>query len=115
MPGLSSYLVRRYGETILELVARGMTSSPPEPPPRFPRPRKAVMARHQALRTWRRQVAAKRQVDTDVVLSNATLWALAERNPKSMADLAGVNGLGPWRRQTYGPAILDVLRKASSQ
>jgi ATP-dependent DNA helicase RecQ len=67
------------------------------------------VARFQALRAWRKRVAAKRGVDVDVVVSNATLWALAEQNPRTVADLAGIEGLGPWKRKTYGEAILRVL------
>ncbi|MBN1956352.1 MAG: HRDC domain-containing protein [Anaerolineae bacterium] len=109
--GLTPYLIRRYGRPLLEAVARGETGPIPTPPPQPPRPDRAVLARYQALRDWRRGVAARRQVDTDVVLSNATLWALAERNPSTVADLQGIEGLGPWKRQEYGAKILRVLAK----
>ena len=67
------------------------------------------MARFQALRVWRKQVAAERGVDPDVVIGNAVLWALAEQNPRTLEDLESIEGLGPWKRKKYGEAILKVL------
>ncbi|HHS98071.1 MAG TPA: ribonuclease D [Chloroflexi bacterium] len=101
--------LHRYGEAILEAIARGERRPPPEPPPSPPPPAEPVLQRYHALRAWRREVAARRGVENDVVLPNAVLWALAERNPTSLGELADVPGLGPWKRKTYGPAILEVL------
>ena len=67
------------------------------------------MARFQALRAWRKRVAAERGVDVDVIVSNAALWALAEQHPRALEDLCHVEGLGPWKRKAYGEAILKVL------
>jgi ribonuclease D len=107
--GMKPYHVRRYGERILRAVRRGMHARPPHPPPPPPRHSEAQVARFQALRAWRKRVAARRGVDVDVVVSNATLWALAEQHPRTVADLASIEGLGPWKRKTYGEAILSVL------
>lgn len=101
--------LHRYGKAILEAIARGERRPPPEPPPSPPPPAEPVLQRYHALRAWRREVAARRGVENDVVLPNAVLWALAERNPTSLGELADVPGLGPWKRKTYGPAILEVL------
>lgn len=107
--GISPYLARRYGASLLAAIALGEKGTPPDPPPCNSRPKEAVMTRHNALRAWRAQVAARRGVDTDVVISNATLWALAERAPQSLEEMEGIEGLGPWKRRTYGPDILRVL------
>jgi ribonuclease D len=109
--GMKPYHVRRYGERILRAVQRGMHAPLPQPPPPPPRHSEAQVARFQALRAWRKRVAAKRGVDVDVVVSNATLWALAEQPPRTIAGLASIEGLGPWKRKTYGKAILRVLAK----
>jgi len=107
--GLSPYLVRRYGRALLDAVRRGEAGRPPEPPTRSSRPDNEVVERYHVLRAWRRRVAARRGVDTDVVLPNAVLWALAERNPTTLEELEDIPGFGPWKRQTYGEAILRVL------
>jgi len=114
VPGVSRGLLRRYGKTLLEAVARGERNLPPQPPPAPPPPDEAVLHRYHALRVWRRQVATRRGVKSDVVLPNAALWALAERNPATLDELADIPGLGPWKRRTYGPAILSVLASCHS-
>ncbi|HID89580.1 MAG TPA: hypothetical protein EYP52_07720, partial [Anaerolineae bacterium] len=81
------------------------------PPP----PDESVIHRYHALRAWRRQVAAERGVKSDLVLPNAALWALAERNPTSPDELTDIPGLGPWKRTTYGPAILKTLAASNEQ
>ena len=113
VPGLARHLLRRYGPALLAAVARGEKAPAPKPPPSSPRPSDEQLARHKALRSWRRRVAARRGVDSDVVLSNAVLWALAERNPATLEELEGIEGLGPWKRATYGPDLLRVLRRMS--
>jgi len=107
--GLKPYHVRRYGGRILRAIKRGMRARSPQPSPPPPRHSEAEVARFQALRVWRKQVATERGVDADVIVSNAVLWALAEQNPATLKDLEGIEGLGPWKRQTYGEAILRVL------
>jgi len=107
--GLKPYHVRRYGKRILRAVKRGLSVRPPDPPPPPPRHSEAEIARFQALRTWRKGVAERRGVGPGVVVSNAVLWTLAERNPCTCEGLKRIDGLGPWKRKTYGEAILDVL------
>ena len=48
-------------------------------------------------------------MDVDVIVGNAALWALAEQNPRTTEEMVGIDGLGPWKRQAYGEAILGVL------
>jgi ribonuclease D len=107
--GLKPYHTRRYGGHILRAIKRGTHARPPDPPPPPPRHSGAEVARFQALKGWRKQVAAERQVAPDVVVGNAVLWALAEQNPRSPDGLERIEGLGPWKRKTYGEAILEVL------
>jgi ribonuclease D len=109
--GLSSYPIRRYGQQILEAIAKGKRSSPPRRPSLPSRPDDAVTARYEALRSWRRQVAKQREVDTDVVLPNAVLWRLAEQHPTTLDELKTIENLGPWKRETYGEDLLEILRK----
>ncbi|MFQ6100389.1 MAG: ribonuclease D [Anaerolineae bacterium] len=107
--GLKPYHARRYGGRILRAIERGIRARPPHPPPPPPRHSEAEVARFQALRAWRKQIAARRGVDTDVVVGNGVLWALAEQNPTTLDDLENIEGLGPWKRKTYGEAILKIL------
>ena len=107
--GLKSYHVRRYGKRILRAIKRGEQAKSPERSEPHPRRPAVEVARFQALRTWRKQVADERGVDADVILGNAVLRSLAEQNPQTLDDLAHIAGLGPWKRETYGAAIQKVL------
>jgi len=110
---LKPYHVRRYGKGLLRAIRQGLRARPPQPPPPPPRHSDVEVARFQALRTWRKAMAAERGVDADVIVGNAVLWALAEQPPRTGEDLGHVEGLGPWKRKTYGGAILDVLDRVS--
>jgi ribonuclease D len=110
VPGVSRYVRQRYGEAVLSVIARGESAQAPQRPRSSPRPAQVALARHRALRTWRRRMAEQRGVDPDVIISNSALWQLAERNPGTLEDLEGIEGLGPWKRRAYGPEILRVLR-----
>jgi ribonuclease D len=107
--GIKLYNVRRYGKRILQTIERGLHAPLPEPLPPPPRHSDEEVERYEALRAWRKEVAAEREVDVDVVVGNAVLWILAEQNPRTLEGLLGIDGLGPWKRQTYGEAILGVL------
>jgi ribonuclease D len=107
--GIKPYTVRRYGKHILQAIDRGMEAPVPAFPPPPLRHSDEELERYEALRTWRKEVANEREVDVDVILGNAVLWALAEQNPRTLEGLVGIDGLGPWKRQAYGEAILRVL------
>jgi len=109
LPDLKPYHVRRYGSRLLRAIQRGNRARPPQPPPPPPRHSEAEVTRFQALRAWRKEAAAERGVDADVIVGNAVLWALAEQNPRTMEELAGIESLGPWKREAYGEAILGIL------
>ena len=64
--------------------------------------------RYEKLRAWRKQVAAQRGVEPDVIVSNAVLMELAQRRPRTFEQLPTLPWFGPWRRQTYGPALIEV-------
>jgi len=112
LDGLKSHHVRRYGKHILQAIERGMRARPPEIPPPPPRHSGAEVERFQALRVWRKQAAARRGVNSSVIVGKSTLWALAKQNPATPKELESIEGLGPWKRRKYGEAILKVLRDA---
>ena len=111
--GLKPHHVRRYGKRVLQAIERGVHAELPRPPSLPSHRPDAEVARFKALRAWRKRMAADRGVDSDVILGNAVLWALAERNPRALDDLGHIEGLGPWKRKTYGEAILKVLRRGT--
>jgi DNA helicase-2/ATP-dependent DNA helicase PcrA len=64
------------------------------------------------LRQWRIATAAAQSVPAYVVFTDATLTALAERRPKSEAELIGIAGIGPHKLSRYGGAVLALVAGA---
>lgn len=114
VPGMPPPLARRYGAGILAAVRRGAEAPAPQEA-RLARRDGAELDRYEALRRWRRQAAAARGVEPDVVVSNAVLSALAAKPPRDEEELNALTVLGPWKLQTYGPSLLDVLRGVRSE
>jgi DNA helicase II / ATP-dependent DNA helicase PcrA len=64
------------------------------------------------LRTWRLATAKEQGVPAYVVFSDATLQAIAARKPASVAELAGVPGVGAVKLDRYGAAVLELCAEA---
>ncbi len=109
--GLTSRVVSRYGRGLVGTVRRGLRAKPPEPPRRRARPPAAAVARFEELRAWRKRRAGERGVESDVIVSREALWELARGNPRSAAELAGINSLDDWQRREYGQELLGVLSR----
>ena len=65
--------------------------------------------RMEALRAWRRRTAQAQNVPAYVIFQDTTLLALAENQPASLAELAGIPGVGARKLERYGEELLDVL------
>jgi ribonuclease D len=112
--GLSGRVIQRSGTEIIDAVARGRRAAPPHPPQRpEPIPDPSILARYDALHEWRKQRAAERGVESDVIVPRGVLWALARHVPEDISELDGIPGLGPWRRAAYGAEMLDVLARVN--
>jgi ribonuclease D len=112
--GMSRGQIRRYGHRLLQIVGQAQKAPLPNFPHRNPRPSADVLERYEKLHTWRKERAARRGVESDVILSRDALWALAQAGPRSIEELNKIEFLGKWRRQTYGQEILNVLHKGNN-
>lgn len=106
--GLTPLLIQRYGHAIVEAITHAQHDPIPTPPKRMA-PDPAVIDRYEKLRAWRKQVAAQRGVEPDVIVGNAVLMDIARRRPRTLHDLPATEWFGPWRKRVYGPAILNVI------
>lgn len=106
--GVSEWLATQSGAAILAAIAAGQRAEPPARPEQM-RQDANVLARYNALREWRKNRAAARGVESDVIVPREALWAMAENPPRTLDDLANVPSLGAWRRAQYGAELLDVL------
>jgi DNA helicase II / ATP-dependent DNA helicase PcrA len=66
-----------------------------------------------ALREWRLERAKADEVPAYVVFHNATLVEIAERQPRTLAELAGVPGVGPAKLERYGDDVLAALARVA--
>jgi DNA helicase II / ATP-dependent DNA helicase PcrA len=64
---------------------------------------------YQALKRWRLQRAKSDEIPAYVVFHNSTLAEIAARQPKTIAELASVPGVGPTKLERYGRDVLDAL------
>jgi ATP-dependent DNA helicase UvrD/PcrA len=76
------------------------------PQPKRERPVLAQTPAVQALREWRLSRARADEVPAFVVFSDRTLAELAERTPRTLAELAAVPGIGPAKLERYGSELL---------
>jgi DNA helicase-2/ATP-dependent DNA helicase PcrA len=60
------------------------------------------------LRAWRLVTAKEQSVPAYVVFSDATLQAIAARRPATLAQFAGVPGVGAVKLDRYGAAVLEL-------
>jgi len=107
--GMSAGQVRRYGKQLLRLIEENENAQAPRQPKRSSRPPDDVLCRYEKLHNWRKQRAQRRGVESDVILSRDTLWAIARENPHTKEELAQLAEMGAWRCQAYGDDIIKLL------
>ncbi|MBU3739182.1 MAG: hypothetical protein FGM55_09550, partial [Rhodoferax sp.] len=71
----------------------------------------AARRRFEALKAWRAGVAREHNLPAYVIFHDATLAAIAELAPDSLQQLQGVAGIGSKKLDTYGRAVLQVVRE----
>jgi ribonuclease D len=119
--GISRRMVGKHGRGLLDAIRQGAKQPLAwEERPRTNhdsgrgyngRPSAACQARFEALRTWRNAAAEGRGVEPDMVLTNQTLWAIAQRNPRKLGDLTQDGLLAPWQADEFGTGLLAVLKR----
>ena len=65
------------------------------------------------LRAWRAEVAREHNLPAYVIFHDATLAAIAERNPASLAELEDINGMGVSKLEKYGAEVVRVCRSSA--
>ncbi len=108
VPGMTSDQTRRHTPALLRAIEQGL-QAPPQHASREAREPKDVRDRYDRLRTWRKERARARGVESDVIVPRTTLHDLARRAPRTHHELATIKDFGPWRRDAYGDEILALL------
>ena len=64
------------------------------------------------LKAWRAEVAREHNLPAYVIFHDATLAAIAERNPGTLEDLQGISGMGAKKLEAYGAEVLRIVEKS---
>ncbi|MFN8557198.1 MAG: HRDC domain-containing protein [Dehalococcoidia bacterium] len=88
--GLSPLQVDRYGSAVLAALGRADGAPPPLPPRGGSPPDPRIVRRYDALRAWRKDQAAARDVEPEIIVSNAVLRALASSNVATAEEVVRV-------------------------
>jgi DNA helicase II / ATP-dependent DNA helicase PcrA len=84
------------------------------PRPKRERPVLVQTPTVQALREWRLTRARTDEVPAYVVFNDRTLAELAAREPRTLAELAAVPGIGPAKLERYGAELLARLAELAA-
>ena len=99
---------RRFSTEVLAAVKRGCTAAPILRP-RPVRPRQACIHRANALGQFRKDLGKKMHLDSDIVLPKAWMQEIAEKDPRSLEELADLMPDSPWRLANFGEQILKAI------
>jgi ATP-dependent DNA helicase RecQ len=66
------------------------------------------------LREWRWNTAREKMIAAFIVLHDTTLDAICQAQPRSIAELHRISGMGEKKCELYGEEILDMLRRFSN-
>ena len=99
-----------FGEEILTCVAHGL-KAPPVHRPVSSRPDSAFLNRLNSLSLWRKSVAQKMSVESDVVLPKPWMHSIAEQNPGTIQELSALMPQSPWRLESFGAEILQSIHE----
>ena len=101
-----------FGEAILRAVNLGRKTYPLFRP-LSNRPNPALLNRLNALSGWRKGVAQKMGIESDLVLPKAWMYSIAVQNPATLPELSDLMPLSPWRLATFGTEILNIIHPKS--
>ncbi len=69
----------------------------------------AGQSRFAALKRWRADIARTHNLPAYVIFHDATLAAIAALQPRTLADLQGISGIGARKLEAYGSEVLRVV------
>jgi len=109
LPGMTPGQIRRHGKALVQAVWEGK-QSPPTKRPRTMYFDDQVINLIEALRNWRKQMARKVGVESDIVLPKDILEKIGHAQPASKQELAELMKDIPWRFQEYGEHIFRITQ-----
>jgi len=98
---------------VLAAVERAM-ALPDSQLPIYPRTRQPALPRAAArrveiLKQWREKAATRLGLDPGLLFPKSLVTAVAQKGPKTLADLGRVEGVRRWQVEALGPEMLEAL------
>ena len=113
LPGVTSRVLGRWGQALAAAVERALVLPDADLPqwPHRPRPRipGVVSRRVEALRKWRSGATERIGLEPGVLLPNRIIGQIAEAVPRTVEELASVEGVRRWRAEAFGGEIIAAL------
>jgi DNA helicase-2/ATP-dependent DNA helicase PcrA len=91
------------------LAELGVEAAPPVAAARKARADEPDDPTYVALKKWRLERSKADEIPAYVVFHNSTLAEIAARQPKTIAELSSVPGVGPAKLERYGRDLLEAL------
>lgn len=112
---LSSRQISMYGRDILEAIKRA-EALPDDRLPQYPRRTRPRHSAGQAekvrrLKSWRKTESRRLSIDPGVLLSNAQIASIVEKNPEEISELKSVDGIRDWQAGEYGKKLLNLINQ----
>jgi ribonuclease D len=118
VPGCTPRVVERWGEQILDVIARAPDTagaiSPAAPHGRRLSVPAAMRHRVEALRQWRSGASQRLGLEPGLVLPNRLIAAIAHAAPRDLDELVAVDGVRRWRVDAFGVEVLAALATMGS-
>lgn len=109
LKGADRRLLARHGRLVFDALERAEGQPIPKRPPKPSPPSPEVAARVDRLKAWRRAICEARGVESDVVMANKVLVAIANAAPGDARALEELGALDGWQLEEYGGPILRAL------
>ncbi|OGR98140.1 MAG: hypothetical protein A2016_00290 [Elusimicrobia bacterium GWF2_62_30] len=113
--GVSSYVLANHGPWIREALQKGLKAPEYHVPRREVSHEKrlyfdAIRNRFKALKMWRKDAAARRNMLPEAIMTNDVMERLAFSQPRSLEDMKAIKGLGLEKFALYGAELLEFFK-----
>jgi ribonuclease D len=113
---LSQHQINMYGKRIVTAIRKTIQipedALPSYPKNRSPRPSSDVSPRVKALQEWRNTKADTLGMDPGLICNRNLAVRLAVLNPDDVGEMAAIEEMKNWQKETFGKEIIKVLKKA---
>jgi ribonuclease D len=117
IPGISHKQGRRLGELVLEAVRRGVELGPLRKLPQLPNREGTSefsdqdIELHERLKNRRKELAQSLGIDSAYLINRHVLPRIARSKPRTLEELARIEGILPWQVRDYGKDLLAVVEQ----